>query len=256
MAASEKAFQDDVATRIAEAERRQRERDAEQARKLADARTIAWRTAIGAGVALAFALAAGAFGWYAQAERKIADKNAEDAIQQRDAADRALAQTQEALGRSIWAKFDFNNDVLGATEIDGLWDAARSRGPQRDGFVQPLTDGDRSIVAKFVRRPDLVTRSLGLSWRSAEPILKAVSIEQDPGALSTLAQAAQALPVALAAEQAQAVLQPILTGIAATNDPYQLQDLALAVQALAGRPHRRAGAGGPAADPDGLRRDE
>jgi hypothetical protein len=232
---SEKAFQNEIAAKKAAVDQHQRERDAEQARKLADAHTIARRTLIGAGMALTFAIAAGAFGFYAQVERRIADKNAEEALKQRDAADSALAQTQEALGRSIWAKFDFGDQDLQPPEIDGLWEAAQASGSQRTGFVQPLIAGEPGIVAKFVRRPDVIMRSLGLSWRSAEPILKAVSVEQNPRVLTRLVHAAEALPVALTAEQAQAALPRILTAIAATKDPDQLQALAPAVQALAGK---------------------
>ena len=239
VAASEKAFQDDVTAKKVEAEQRQHERDAEQARKLADARTIARRTAIGAGVAIVLAIAACAFGSYAEAERKIADhnaeeavKNAKEAIKQRDVANRALIQTQQALGRSIWANFDFNAPVFSLAEIDGLWDVAKSSGAERDGFVQPLKDGDRSIVAKFARRPDFIMRSLGLSHRSPDTILTAIAATNDLSLLQALARAVQALPVALTPEQAQAALQTILTAIGATNNPNQLQALARAVQAL------------------------
>jgi hypothetical protein len=93
VAASEKAFQDDIAAKQVDADQRQRERDAEQARKLADARTIARRTRIGAAVAIAFALAAGAFGLYAQHERSVADRAAQTAELQKDRADKNAEAT-------------------------------------------------------------------------------------------------------------------------------------------------------------------
>jgi len=73
---------------------------------LANARKTARRTLIVAVAALAFALAAGAFGWYAQAERRMADeKSAEtnartaDAINAKREADKAaqMAEEQKAL---------------------------------------------------------------------------------------------------------------------------------------------------------------
>jgi hypothetical protein len=86
-------------TARAEAQQRRREREEEQARKIADARKIAFRTGVGAVVALVFAIVAGALGYYGLAEETLADQKAAEAISQKNAADAATkeATTQRAL---------------------------------------------------------------------------------------------------------------------------------------------------------------
>jgi WD40 repeat protein len=86
VAASHKAHLDELA-----ADQR------EQARKLADARTIVRRTLIGGGVALVLAVAAGAFAWYAQTERGVADAKTAEALKAEAKADIAarLAEAQK-----------------------------------------------------------------------------------------------------------------------------------------------------------------
>ena len=69
----------------AEAEQRRREREEEQARRLADARKIAQRTRIGFAVASLLTLAAGVFAYYAQTERN-------DAIAQKARADQKAVE--------------------------------------------------------------------------------------------------------------------------------------------------------------------
>jgi hypothetical protein len=82
-----------------EAQQRRREREEEQARKIADARKIAFRTGVGAVVALVFAIVAGALGYYGLTEKTLADQKAAEAIGQKNAADAATkeATTQKAL---------------------------------------------------------------------------------------------------------------------------------------------------------------
>jgi WD40 repeat protein len=74
----------------AETEQRRRERDEEQARRLADARKIALRTGVGAVVALLFAIAAGTFGYYALSEKTLAFQKTAEAITEKDKADAAI----------------------------------------------------------------------------------------------------------------------------------------------------------------------
>ena len=89
VAASLKGHRDEM-----DADRRERER------KLADARTIARRTRVGAVAAVALALAAGAFALYAQHERRVADTAAYAAEKEKAAADRyahdAIAAANDA----------------------------------------------------------------------------------------------------------------------------------------------------------------
>lgn len=63
----------------ADAAQRRREREEEQARKLADARKIAFRTGVGAVVAVVFALMAGALGYYSLTQKQLADQKTEEA---------------------------------------------------------------------------------------------------------------------------------------------------------------------------------
>jgi hypothetical protein len=79
-------------TARAEAEQRRREREEEQARKLADARKIAFRTGVGAVVAVLFAIMAGALGYYGLTEKTLADQKAAEAVGQKNAADAATSQ--------------------------------------------------------------------------------------------------------------------------------------------------------------------
>ena len=86
-------------TARAEAEQRRREREEEQARKLADARKIAFRTGVGAVVAVLFAIAAGALAYYGVTEKTLADQKAAEAVSEKNAADAATheATAQKAL---------------------------------------------------------------------------------------------------------------------------------------------------------------
>jgi len=86
---------------VAEAEQRRREREEEQARKLADARKIAIRTGVGAGVASLFAVAAGGLAYYALtestiavAQKGLADSAARTAIRNQSVALTALAVSE------------------------------------------------------------------------------------------------------------------------------------------------------------------
>ena len=87
-------------TARAEAEQRRREREEEQARKLADARKIAFRTGVGALVALLFAMMAGALAYYGVSEKTLADQKATEAVSEKNAAD---AATKEALAQKAIA---------------------------------------------------------------------------------------------------------------------------------------------------------
>jgi WD40 repeat protein len=98
----------------AEAEQRRLEREEEEKRQLADAQALAaserrtaQRTRIGAAVAIAFALTAGALWWYALGEKKVAetqtalaDQKTEEALREKDAADEA---TKEAVSNESFA---------------------------------------------------------------------------------------------------------------------------------------------------------
>jgi len=87
-------------TARAEAEQRRREREEEQARKLADARKIAFRTRVGTVVAAVFAIVAVVL-WY------YANQNAAEAISQKNVAEtatrEATAQKEEAVTQRIKA---------------------------------------------------------------------------------------------------------------------------------------------------------
>ena len=96
--ATDRAYLADCRTREetarADAEQRRREREEEQARKLADARKIAFRTVVGAVVAVLFAIAAGAFGAYAFQEWKVAGQKTVEAVKNRSVALISLADAE------------------------------------------------------------------------------------------------------------------------------------------------------------------
>jgi WD40 repeat protein len=83
-----------------EAEQRRREREEEQARKLADARKIASIRAVAAVVAFGLAISAFAFGFYALRQKAIADGQTVEATSQRNKADVA---TKEAVAQKVVA---------------------------------------------------------------------------------------------------------------------------------------------------------
>ena len=110
----------------AEAEQRRREREEEQARKLADARKIAFRTGVGAVVAVLFAIMAGALGYYGLTEKTLADQKAADAVEQRNAAD---AATNEAKAQKLLA--DQKTQEANAHKADAEAARRRKRGNKR-----------------------------------------------------------------------------------------------------------------------------
>ena len=96
----------------AEAEQRRREREEEQARKLADARKILLRTVVGAVVAVLFAIAAGAFGVYAFQEWKVAgQKTVEAALADTEAEKHPVKAAKQALASSRPDPGDTSNDL-------------------------------------------------------------------------------------------------------------------------------------------------
>jgi WD domain, G-beta repeat len=108
----------------AETEQRRCEREEEQARRLADARKIALRTGVGAVVALVFAIAAGAFGYYALSEKTLAVRKTAEAIAEKDKADGATKEAiaQKALADSAATKATRNESLaltaLAASEAE------------------------------------------------------------------------------------------------------------------------------------------
>jgi WD40 repeat protein len=126
VAISEKAFQRDIADRKAEAQQREHEREAEQARKLLDQRTITQRTRIGALVAVVFALAAAAFGLYAALQRAAAERSAQQAVTQRVAAEAAKseAQTQRDLASRSAQEAKDRRDAADSAKKEALAEKA------------------------------------------------------------------------------------------------------------------------------------
>ena len=258
VAASERAYQDDLNAKRADAEARQREKDAEQARKLADARTITRRTRIGGGVALVFAIAAGAFAWYAQSERGVADqKTAEanartvDAIEAKQEADKAAqvaeeqkAETQRQLNRANQAIAEsINNDLglqpgrgLTRRQRQALWQLATADEPVRSRFVSILTGRPGEAVhaaPEFAQ----ISRALGLVWPSAaevEPLIAAavVGLQSNQSEDAALVGEFKVLVPKLSEAQAGKAVDPVLKQIGQATDPDALQALAQTLQAL------------------------
>jgi WD40 repeat protein len=108
-------------TARAEAEQRLHEREQEQARKLADARKIAFRTAVGAVVAILFAIVAGALGYYGLSEKTLADQKAAEAITRTAEAvtqkNKADAATKDAASRELAAEARVNFDTRAPHDI-------------------------------------------------------------------------------------------------------------------------------------------
>jgi WD40 repeat protein len=115
-------------TARAEAEQRRREREEEQARKLADARKIAFRTGVGAVAALLFAIMAGALAYYGVSEKTLADQKAAEAVREKNAADAAAneATAQKALADQQTEEALTQKNKADAATKDALAQRARA----------------------------------------------------------------------------------------------------------------------------------
>ena len=114
--ATDRAYLDGCRVREAaarsEAEQRRREREEEETRRLADARKIIVRTRVGAGIALLFAIVAGAFAYYAVTEKTLADQKAKEAVSAKIEAVSAKNEAIAAKNDAVAAKTEAENQAL------------------------------------------------------------------------------------------------------------------------------------------------
>jgi hypothetical protein len=122
-----------------EAEQRRREREQEQGRKLADARKIAFRTGVGAVVAVLFAIMAGALGYYGLTEKTLADQKAADAVRQKNAAD---AATNEATAQKLLA--DQKTREANAHKADA--EAAAKKAQEQTAIAEAAAKSTKSLL--------------------------------------------------------------------------------------------------------------
>jgi WD40 repeat protein len=147
----------------AEADQRQREREEDQVRRLADARKITRRTFVGAAAALAFAAAAGAFGWYALSEKNMADVKTAEATTQKNIAEAASrdAVAQKALAEERLRTAQIAESRFAAQEAVQQLDPELAVQTALQGL--PKKDGDRpfdesnwtALVEAEAKRPGL-----------------------------------------------------------------------------------------------------
>ncbi|SEE86480.1 WD-40 repeat-containing protein [Rhizobiales bacterium GAS191] len=157
----------------AEAEQRRREREGEQARRLADSQALATsaqalagahrlaarRTAIGFVAALALAVAAAGFGFYAQHESTIADERTQEAQAQRQAAENAASEAQEQRNSAESARQDASKRAAEARRNQSAALAALSSAAL---FSNPAR-AVKVAMAAWPRRPEDQTPQLGVA---------------------------------------------------------------------------------------------
>jgi hypothetical protein len=126
-------------TARAEAEQRRREREEERTRKLADARKIAFRTGVGAIVAVMFAIMAGALGYYGLTEKTLANQKTAEAVRQKNAAD---AATNEATAQKLLA--DQKSKEANARKADA--EAAAKKAQEQTARAEAAAKSTKSLL--------------------------------------------------------------------------------------------------------------
>jgi hypothetical protein len=220
------------AKRIAEEERK----NAEAQKRIADEQKRRTRISIiAACVALLLACFAGWQYVNAVSEAENARKAEVQADKDRKRAEQRLAEANASL---IWSQLEFDNkDELKPHEIDGLWNLTTAEPPTRAAFLEQL-NGNRSLVLKLARCPEVVFRAFGINLtdEQAQTVLGSVLTvfenTTDPEALWSLARTVRALEVQLSDDQASMALARIRGAFDHADSTITLETLSDAARLL------------------------
>jgi len=175
-------------------------------RALRRARLVQFGAVAASIVFLGVSLAAGWFWWdsnrkaaaleiasaTAQEEARKAQNEAQNAREQLDRANRALAH-------SIWSDFDFRDQKsLSVRQRNALWSLVKADRGVQHVFVTDLISRPDEEMLRFSYRSQLISRALGLEWPSqaqAAEILSAIiaALLRNTNSLQALGNAAQEL---------------------------------------------------------------
>ena len=186
-----------------------------------------FRTRIAALIFATLSILAGSAFFYADKKRVEASAELIKANEAAELAEQRKGLAERALGLAHWTNFSSSSQPISQQEINALWQIVYFSPATRQAFMVPLLKSppDNAVIATLGKRPEQISRALGLLWplseegvRAFNGILSVGSQITDPESLSGWALTLSTLTTEFTPEQSSLALNPILSAMSRSLD--------------------------------------